>query len=159
MVPQVQPRFSVYLGLTSMSSNSNRRLVVITALLMAPAVLLLLVGVPQMIAAFVGLASDGELTPSSISRDAMIGCLKIIGGVLALLELLRLAVRTIRGKKYVFGIRFFIALMLGLVATLYSYALFGLEAALFFSLPLLLLAYRMWRLQSQIANSDAPGGA
>lgn len=140
-----------------MSADSRRALIAMTVLLMAPAILLLLFGLPQIVIAFVGLAADGTLAQSTMSREAIVGCLKIVGGALALLELGRLSLRTIQGHVYRFGIRFFVAAGLGLVATHYNYLLLGPEAALFVTLPLLFLAYRMWRVQRSIAVGATPG--
>jgi hypothetical protein len=130
--------------------NNSRTLTIVALVLTAPAALLLLFGVPEMIRAFVALAADNTLTASTMSRDAVVGCFKILGGLIALVELWRLAIKTIRGKRYKFGLTFWGALVFGLIATNYSYALFGPEAALFFSLPLLALAYYMWRLQKKL---------
>lgn len=124
-----------------------------TILLTAPAVFIVVWGLPNMIVEVIHLYRFDPQGIGGISPEGWFGCLRVIGGAAALIELIRLATRTINGRPYRFGVWFFMAAGFGLVAAHYLYQMFGIRFAVFVFAPLLFLALHMHRLQMRLAKA------
>lgn len=119
-----------------------------TVLLLAPAGLLLLWGVPVMAVEIWRVLRYNGL--AEVSGDGWLGVLRVGAGLLAVLEVIRLAQRTIRGKRYRVGVFFVLAVLCGGIAASYLERLFGLAFAVVITAPAVVLVARLLRAQDEI---------
>lgn len=145
-MPEVFKRVSLLSGVGLMDRRTL--LVIETIVLVAPTALIVAWGIPHMLAEILRIYRFGS--PANISPEGWIGAFGVIGGALALGELIRLAMRTIAGRRYRFGPVFLIAVALGVVAVHEIQQLFGVGFAIFVSAPLVFLAFHMYRLQKKL---------
>lgn len=119
-----------------------------TVLLLAPAGLLLLWGVPALVVEIWRVLRYSGV--AGITQDGWIGVLRVRAGLLAVLEIVRLAHKTIRGEKYRVGVFFVFAILCGGIAASYLERLFGLAFAVVVTAPVVVLAARLLRVQNEI---------
>ncbi len=128
-------------------------LVLEAAVLMAPAVLIVLWGIPHVFVELLRVYRLGVL--ESIPADGWTGLIGVIGGALALTELIRLASYTIGGRQYRLGLPFLLAVVFGLLAAYDLQRWFGLAFSVFVSAPLALLVAHMLYLQNTRSKAGA----
>lgn len=119
-----------------------------TVLLLAPAGLLLLWGVPIVVVEIWRVLRYSGM--AEVTEDGWLGVLRVVAGLLAVLEVIRLAYRTIRGEKYRVGASFVIAVLCGGIAASYLERLFGLAFAVVVAAPAVVLVARLLRVQNEI---------
>lgn len=89
---------------------------------------------------------------SKLNLSDWVGLSSTLGGPLALVELIRLSIKTINDKIYRFGLAFYMAGLFGGVATYYLYEISSLSFTLFVSAPLVFLIVHMCILQKRVRH-------